>query len=420
VRHADWEKGFGMNGRLSYGQFSILGIFSSRQKGIPTASYGTNFGDSRAMTEDRRWAAVVEYTGDPSSSLRLSGRVSLDGYDYAGAYPYEFVQDDASRGRCWAGKVHAQWDTDPSNRLDAGLEMRLNPRADYHVWSMAGYDYSRNAPYTIASVFLQDTYQMFDEVSFSLALRADRHSVSGWLASPRISIVANPSSRNTIKVLYGEAFRAPSFYELYYDDGTAIVSNPDLKSERVKTIELSVEHRLNSIMYGSVSLYQFGIQDLIEQTTVQTEVVGQHQNIGSVHARGIECELITRLPSGNAASISIGTQYSEGDGIRPELTNSPRTILGASGSLKLLENCELALRARYETGRLTIAGTPTDPFLLVNAFLHVYRIGERCDLSLAVRNVFDAHYAYPAGLEHTQASLTQDGRTFDLRAVVRW
>ena len=232
--------------------------------------------------------------------------------------------------------------------------MRLNPRADYHVWSMEGYDYYRNGPYDVASVFMQDTYQMFPEVSLSLALRADHHSVSGWLVSPRFSIVANPSSRNTIKLLYGEAFRAPSFYEIYYDDGTTLVGTPDLKAERVRTIEVSVEHRLSSIMYGSLSLYQYSMRDLIEQTTVQGEAIGQHQNIGSAHARGIECELITRSPSGHTASVSVGTQYSEGDGLYPELTNSPRTIVGLSSSLKLLERCEVALRARYETGRITL------------------------------------------------------------------
>jgi iron complex outermembrane receptor protein len=261
---------------------------------------------------------------------------------------------------------------------------------------------------------------MFPEVSLSLALRADHHSVSGWLVSPRLSVVANPSSRNTIKLLYGEAFRAPSFFEIYYDDGTALVGTPDLKAERVRTIEVSVEHRLSSIMYGSLSLYQYSMRDLIEQTTVQGEAVGQHQNIGSAHARGIECELISRSPSGYTGSVSVGTQYSAGDGLYPELTNSPRTIIGLSSSLKLLEQCEVAVRARYETGRITLIGTKTDPFLLVNAIFHVYRMGGMCDLSLAVRNVFDARYAYPGGLEHTQSSLTQDGRSFDLRAVVRW
>ena len=420
VRHADREKGFGVNGRLSFGDLTISGIVSSREKWIPTAAYGTVFGDTRARTRDRRWGVMVEYTGELTPALRLSGQAAFDGYEYDGVYPYEYLQFDGSRGRCWTGGLHAQWDTDPSNRLDVGLEVRANPRADYHVWSEEGYDYYRNAGYSVASAFLQDTYQMFPDVSLSLALRADHHSLSGWLMSPRFSVVANPSSRNTIKFLYGEAFRAPSFYEVYYDDGTALVGTPDLKSERVRTIEISAEHRISSILYGSVSLYQFNMRDLIEQTTAQGETVGQHQNIGSARARGIECELIIRTPAGHTASLSFGTQYSEGVGSQPELTNSPRTIVGVSSSVKILEDLELAVRARYETGRLTITGSRTDPFLLVNAYLHLYRIGERSDLSLAVRNVFDSRYAYPGGLEHTQPWLMQDGRTFDLRAVVRW
>lgn len=420
VRDAERERSIGVNARVAIGEFSLMGVFSNRTKGIPTASYGTVFGDTRARTEDRRWGAQIEYAGEFSTSFRLSGRVSYDGYDYNGVYPYEYLQFDGSWGRWWTGRVHAQWDTHESNRFDAGIEYRHNPRADYRVWTDESYDYSRNAPFDVASLFVQDTYQMIPEVSLSLALRADRHSVSGWLLSPRFSVVANPGSRTTIKALYGEAFRAPSVYELYYEEGNGLVSNPTLRPERVRTVELSAEQRLSAVTYALVSVYQFSMWDLIEQTTLQGESVGQHQNIGSTHARGFEAEVITRTPKGHTASLSFGTQYGEGIGLRPELVNSPRTIIGLSASMKVLERCELAVKARYESGRWTLAGMKTDPTILVSAFLNIARIGGHVDLCLAARNIFDTRIAYPGGLEHRQDRLVQDGRTLGIKAVVRW
>lgn len=420
VRDADREQAVGATARVSFGDLTVMGVFSDRTKRIPTASYETTFGDNRARTRDRRWAAQMEYAHEFSPSFRLSGRVSYDSYDYGGIYPYEYLQFDGSWGRWWTGRVHVQWDTHEANRFDAGIEFRHNPRADYRVWTEETYDYSRNAPFDVASLFVQDTYQMLPEVSLSLALRADRHSVSGWLLSPRFAVVANPGPRTTIKALYGEAFRAPSVYELYYEEGNGLVNNPSLRPERVRTVELSAEQRLSTVTYALLSVYQYSMWDLIEQTTLQGEAIGQHQNIGSTHARGFEAEVITRTPAGHTASASFGTQYGEGFGLRPELVNSPRTIIGLTASLKFLERCEFAVKARYESGRWTIAGTKTDPAIMVNAFFNVTRIGGHLDLCLAARNIFDTRVAYPAGLEHRQDRLVQDGRTLGIKAVVRW
>lgn len=420
ARDADREQSIGATARLSFGDLTVMGVFSNRTKRIPTASYETTFGDSRARTEDRRWAAQMEYAHEFSPSFRLSGRLSYDGYDYGGVYPYEYLQFDGSSGRWWTGRVHVQWDTHEANRFDAGIEFRHNPRADYRVWTEEIYDYSRNAPFDVASLFVQDTYQMTPEVSLSLALRADHHSVSGWLLSPRLTLVANPGPRTTIKALYGEAFRAPSVYELYYEEGNGLVSNPSLRPERVRTFELSAEQRLSTVTYALLSVYQFSMWDLIEQTTLQAEAVGQHRNIGSVHARGIEAEMITRMPAGHTASLTVGTQYGEGLGLRPALVNSPRTIIGLSASVKFLERCEVAVRARYESGRWTLAGAETDAAVVVNAFFNVLRIGGHVDLCFAARNILDASVSYPGGLEHRQDRIIQDGRTLGMKAVVRW
>jgi outer membrane receptor for ferrienterochelin and colicin len=420
VRNAEREQAVGASGRIRAGNLTIMGIYSHRTKHIPTASYETDFADSRAMTEDARWGLEAGYAGELSPSLRITGRVAFDGYDYSGVYPYGYLQFDGSRGRWWTGQVHVQWDAHESNRLDVGGEIRMNPRADYRVWTEETYDFSKNGPYDIASAFIQDTWQVWPEVSISLAMRADHHSMSGWLVSPRAALVATPTSSSTVKALYGEAFRAPSVYELYYEDSEGIVSNLSLRDERVRTLEVSAEQRLSSMTYATVSLYQFSMWDLIEQTTVLGEAIGQHQNVGEAHARGIEGELIARSPAGHTASLSIGTQYGDGLGGEQELSNSPRTIIGASASVKFLERCEASVRGRYESSRITTTGTRTDPFFLVHAYLHVNRIAGLADLGLAVRNLFDVRYAYPGGFEHRQPAIAQDGRTITLRLVVRW
>lgn len=415
VRHLDWEQGYGLNGRVTLGGLQVQGIFSSRSKGIPTASYGTVFGDGRAMTRDERWALSLGYTLEPSVTFRLSGRVALDSYEYYGTYPYEELQSDGSGGRWGTARIHAQWDVHASNRLDMGAEVRSNWRADYRVWSLGYYDYSHDDPYTVSSLFLQDTYQAWPGVSLSAAVRIDRHSVIGWLVSPRFAVVADPFPGSTLKVLYGEAFRPPSVYELFYEEEGNMRSNPSLGPERVRTLELCADQRFSPTTAGSFSVYQYTMRDIVEQIPVDDQGTLQHRNSGVARGRGIEGEVVFRSPAGFTASASAGAQYIEAMDGSGELTNAPRTIVCLNAGVPLGASFMLALQGRFETGRLTTQGTRTDRHLLVNAFVHGWMLFDAADVSVAIRNLLGARYALPGGYEHAQAAIGQDGRTFALR-----
>jgi outer membrane receptor protein involved in Fe transport len=48
------------------------------------------------------------------------------------------------------------------------------------------------------------------------------------------------------------------------------------------------------------------------------------------------------------------------------------------------------------------------------------RLDRRLRASLAARNLFDAGYAYPGGVEHLQPAITQDGRTLGLSLEYTW
>ena len=54
-----------------------------------------------------------------------------------------------------------------------------------------------------------------------------------------MALIYQPFEKTTLKALYGQAFRAPNVYELYYrDGGLSEKANPKLKPEKIQTYEL--------------------------------------------------------------------------------------------------------------------------------------------------------------------------------------
>jgi hypothetical protein len=104
------------------------------------------------------------------------------------------------------------------------------------------------------------------------------------------------------------------------------------------------------------------------------------------------------------------------------LTNSPSDLVKAGISYAPVEYVQTALDANYETGRGTVQGTTTDPFFLANLRLALRAPGNRStsgpgwlgklQLSVLVRNLFNAHYETPGGFEHRQAAILQDQRNY--------
>ena len=75
---------------------------------------------------------------------------------------------------------------------------------------------------------------------------------------------------------------------------------------------------------------------------------------------------------------------------------------------------------QVQPGRRTVQGTTTDSFLRADAVARWQRAASPWALELQLRNLADARYAYPGGLEHRQAAIEQDGRTLTLRVEYRF
>jgi outer membrane receptor for ferrienterochelin and colicins len=94
--------------------------------------------------------------------------------------------------------------------------------------------------------YLQQTLQPARWLSVNAGVRLDHDSQPGAHLSPRVAAVVPAWEGGTVKAIYSEAFRAPTFYERFFTDGLTQISAPDLKPETVRSVEAVLEQRVGA------------------------------------------------------------------------------------------------------------------------------------------------------------------------------
>src|SRR6185503_13187344 len=95
-------------------------------------------------------------------------------------------------------------------------------------------------------------------------MRLDAYSTFGTSLNPRGAIIVRPYPGGNLKILGGKAFRAPSVYELYYNDGGFTqVASPDLQPELIYSVEIEHTHRFSPTVSGTLATYGNYVKDLI-------------------------------------------------------------------------------------------------------------------------------------------------------------
>ena len=420
AENMDRDTYYGVFTSLAYKNLSLQGILASREKRIPTASYGTTFNDRRYRTRDSRGIIELKYEGKPSYNKTLMFRGSYYYYIYQGDSPYsdegvETLYKDKSIG-AWLGlETQFNWDLRANNRLIIGAEYKEHFRSFYKAWDDDGIWFEQDHPFRQFAFYVQDEYQALKNFSITLGLRYDKHESRGDSLSPRVGIIYNPSGVTTLKLLMGTAYRAPDFYSLFYEFENEEKSNPLVKPEKISTLETVLEHQLNRHVSCIFSLYVFEMKGLIEQILDETDGLLQFQNLDKVRGLGGEAELNLRLDNGTIGYLNVNLQSVKNVITKEKISNSP-AVLGKLGvSVPLGKHFLAAAEAYYESHRLTLTGHKTSPFLLTDLHLSTRTLFNHFKISCKIKNIFNREYRLPGGNEHLQDALVQFGRMFTLK-----
>jgi outer membrane receptor for ferrienterochelin and colicins len=417
----DWEKYIGLQTNLSNNNFKLSASYNYRAKGIPTGAFNTDLNGDVEST-DERFFIESSYRKDIRKNSSLLFRLYFDGYKYAGSYPEDGIDSfDKTDGRWWGSELQYYLEAGKRNIITAGIEYKYVARADYRQWNNDTTFYYNNFPYSSFSVYTQDQIKLANNLNLTIGLRFDQYSKFGHSASPRVALVYKYSKSSSLKLLYGEAFRIPNFYESFYESVNSQKSNPDIRSERIRTAEFDWLHEITGSVFGNFSVYRFLINNLIDQIIDENDGLIVYRNIGKATGTGAEYELRYENPGNKSqAFLNFTLQRTIDDNTKEILSNSPEFIVKSGVVLNISKYFNVVPELFYETGRKTLGGNKTADVYLLNLGINSGTFLKHFSASLKARNLLNRKYYYPGGYEHVQDVLVQDSRNIYLKLTAHF
>ncbi|HEU4400466.1 MAG TPA: TonB-dependent receptor [Candidatus Polarisedimenticolia bacterium] len=403
---------------LSWRNLTLQAGSSSREKGIPTAPFGTVFDDSRNRTLDRRDYADLKYARKVNDKADVLGRIYFDRYYYRGDYLYDYPPVTLFREQAWGywwGGEAKYSAAAGRHTLTAGAEYRANVRQDYRGEDRDPFFlYDDRQKHSVDwGGYLQDEYAPSRRLTVSLGLRHDRYESFGGTTNPRLAFIYNPFENTTLKLLLGQAFRAPNTYELFYGAG----ANPSLGAERIKTGEIVLEQYFRNNVRLAGSAFAYDIDDLISFDIGS----GRFMNLSSVQSRGVEFEMQRKWNAGVDLKLNATYQETRDEADNSLLTNSPRTLGRLTFNLPLRgDSLSAGTELQYTSRRRTLAGAETGGFVLVNLTLLSRNLARGLDLSASLYNLLDRRYGDPGSDDHLQDIIPQNRRNFRIKLTWRF
>lgn len=416
-----------------YRDFSLRAGYVSREKHIPTGSFGTVFDDSRTETTDSRAYADLAYHHAIGGAWEVNARGFYDWYKYDGVFIYDYsgagvppftVNHDFARGDWWGFDLSASTRVAERHHVTVGTEETFNAKqvqGNYDQTPYVLYLSSRHSS-TQASVYLQDEFAIRKNLLLTAGMRYDRYSTFGGTLNPRLGLIFSPQENTDIKILYGQAFRAPDDFELHYSAPLlSFEPSPNLRPETIKTTEVVLEKYFWRHASLSASGFYNRIDHLISQATDPTNGFLHFVNLDGVRGKGLEFQFSAKRPSGWEGRLSYTLQESHSSLDGDPLSNSPRHLAKVNLIAPLLPKKLFASFEGQEISRrLTVVGTEVGGAFVANATLYSKELLRKLRVSASLYNLLNKHYADPVGQEIPGASVVQDGRTFRVKLTYRF
>jgi len=300
------------------------------------------------------------------TSLLIGANFNFSHTNIGEAFGYQQTSNNATNTTL--GDVSFEWNPSEKHVTVFGYsyqedEVEYSPSLSNNVLAMPGHPlYSPSRGYSIGlgpfyedgtktlpgtrnvnALYVQHTWAAHERLSLTGGVRGDDYSDFGGTINPRLAAVYSFSERANMKVLYGRAFRAPSFIETNRFVVNAILPTTDLDPEIISTYETQFNLRptqhLNLVLTG----YDYEIKDVIRQVSTRNpdanfEVISV--NSGTRKGKGVEFE--SRFRSERGLDISMSYAYADTqdqvDGVDQPVEGVPKHSLNFSVNVNLLDD----------------------------------------------------------------------------------
>ncbi len=390
-----------------------------------------NFADTLAndsWQKYRSWFLDAAYEYHWSDNLSLTPRLYYDLFhfdNYFENFGARFSSDSIKSG----AELQIHYDGFADHAIIGGLQYEHQQHENVKTWVGNPKDgfsdvsdianFNKETSRSLTAIYAEDLWDISDELRFSIGGRYDHYSDFGGNFSPRVSASWLFSPDYDVRLLYGEAFRAPSFADQFNANQSVLPGNRDLKSEQIKTLELGFGVRLRE--FGTLRFTAFNnrLQDII------VSVPGEPpDNSGEHHVSGLEIEGRFHFEPG----ISIRANYTYQDAKNTDDDSTLPDVPRHKGNI-LLDyrfaqhyNLNLHLFMKGKTPRAKTDPRPDNAaYTTLDMTLssdHLIPGIDGLEGRLSIYNLFDEDYNAPSSIGVTD--YPQPGRTLHGQLTYRF
>lgn len=323
-------------------------------------------------------------------------------------YPDGLIGAPKLKNQTVGGELQFDYDLSPVNHLVIGAMYERTRQ--YDVKQFANFNPLTFEPFgsvqdvssfanwnidedrNVWALYVQDEWAMRDNLNFTAGVRYDHYSDFGDTTNPRVGLVWGFLENVDIKLLFGQAFRAPNFAELYNQNNPVEAGNPDLNPEKIRTYEGGASVRLKEHFTFELNYFHNDIEDLITRPTSPV-----YANAGSAEVNGLEVILAGNYSYKDFWKLTYTYQDPEDDNGNG-LPYVPKHRATANFNYGFNDYLTFHADVLWTGSRPRQSGDSRpdiDSYTVLNLCITAGNFYKNLEFQLAVNNVLDENYRDP-------------------------
>lgn len=356
--------------------------------------------------------------------------IDIDGDNNIESFPDGMEADAISTTRRLGTDIQMDYDLFDNNALTVGFNYEwerldnvnffsnFDPISGASIGSMQNFsdsaNFIREVTRQIWSIYIQDKWDLTYNLGITFGIRHDHYSDFEGTTNPRFGLVWNFMQNTTLKLLYGQAFRAPSFVEQYTINNPAILGTPDLQPETIRTYEIALAHQFNKALEVNVNCFFNVIRDTID--IAPGGALQVYENLGGSNIHGVEFEMKTDLTDlWKGAYVFANYTYQDAGGKDDPLPDVPNHKGNIGINVKPYKYINANLHTFISGDRKRVEDDTRDDspgYALMNLTVTAKEFFRGLSLKASLFNLLDKNYNDPTPINTIPTDIPRPGRTF--------
>jgi iron complex outermembrane receptor protein len=199
--------------------------------------------------------------------------------------------------------------------------------------------------------------------------------------------------------MYGSAFRAPSFQEMYIINNPAQLGNAALRPETMENVELGFDYRPAESLRLGLNFFNFWWKDIIRFVPDANATTSTAQNTGTQQGYGTELEAEWQAADTLKIVGNYAYQRSRDQAQDRDSGYAPHHQVYLRLNWQFLPDWQLSPQAKWIVGRDRSFGDTRKPvadYTWVDVTLRRQNLAKHVEVAFSVRNLFDVSAREPS------------------------